>query len=344
MNDGVVLLRRRRPVPHRAPSRHAVPRRVGRRPSTRRSSWCWRPRRERRALSVGVEGNAADVFPELLRPRHRYRHRHRPDFGPRPPQRLHPGRGGRRGGARAARQGPGLVRRGGPRLDGPPLRGHGRVQKAGAEVFDYGNNLRGEARLGGFADAFAYPGFVPAYIRPLFAEGKGPFRWVALSGDPADIAATDRAVADLFPDDRALHRWMRWPRSGWRFQGLPGPDLLARVRRAAPGRPGLQRAGAFRRGEGADRDRTGPPRLGLGGVALPGDRGDGRRLRRHRRLADPQRAAQHGVGSRLGGGPSRRRGRHRQVDPRRGPGGRRRHRPTGRSGWSGCSPTTRAPG
>jgi urocanate hydratase len=92
---------------------------------------------------------------------------------------------------------------------------------AGAEVFDYGNNLRGEARLGGFADAFAYPGFVPAYIRPLFAEGKGPFRWVALSGDPADIAATDRAVADLFPEDRPLHRWLDMARERVAFQGLP---------------------------------------------------------------------------------------------------------------------------
>ncbi|MEA2618930.1 MAG: urocanate hydratase, partial [Chloroflexota bacterium] len=73
--------------------------------------------------------------------------------------------------------------------------------RRGAEVFDYGNSLRDEARRGGFADAFAYPGFVPAYIRPLFCRGRGPFRWVALSGDPADIAATDRAVAGLFPDD-----------------------------------------------------------------------------------------------------------------------------------------------
>jgi urocanate hydratase len=94
-------------------------------------------------------------------------------------------------------------------------------QRAGAEVFDYGNNLRGEARAGGFSDAFAYPGFVPAYIRPLFAEGKGPFRWVALSGDPADIAATDQAVAALFPDDRGLHRWLELAEQRVEFQGLP---------------------------------------------------------------------------------------------------------------------------
>jgi len=91
----------------------------------------------------------------------------------------------------------------------------------GAEVFDYGNSLRDEARRGGFADAFVYPGFVPAYIRPLFCEGKGPFRWVALSGDPADIAATDTAVAELFPDDDHLQRWLRLARERVQFQGLP---------------------------------------------------------------------------------------------------------------------------
>jgi urocanate hydratase len=88
-------------------------------------------------------------------------------------------------------------------------------------VFDYGNSLRDEARRGGFADAFAYPGFVPAYIRPLFCEGKGPFRWVALSGDPADIAATDAAVAALFPDDGRLQRWLQLARERVQFQGLP---------------------------------------------------------------------------------------------------------------------------
>jgi urocanate hydratase len=92
---------------------------------------------------------------------------------------------------------------------------------AGAEVFDYGNSLRGEAELGGCARAFAYPGFVPAYIRPLFCEGKGPFRWVALSGDPADIARTDRAILELFPDDEPLTRWIRLAGERVAFQGLP---------------------------------------------------------------------------------------------------------------------------
>ena len=91
----------------------------------------------------------------------------------------------------------------------------------GAEVFDYGNSLRAEAELGGFHRAFDYPGFVPAYIRPLFAEGKGPFRWAALSGDPADIAATDRAVVEEFPEDEHLIRWIRAAGERVAFQGLP---------------------------------------------------------------------------------------------------------------------------
>ena len=95
------------------------------------------------------------------------------------------------------------------------------LQRAGAVAFDYGNNLRGQAREGGFADAFAYPGFVQAYIRPLFGEGRGPFRWVALSGDPKDILATDRAVLELFPDDEILSRWIRLAEEKVRFQGLP---------------------------------------------------------------------------------------------------------------------------
>jgi urocanate hydratase len=91
----------------------------------------------------------------------------------------------------------------------------------GAEVFDYGNSLRAEAKLGGFGRAFDYPGFVPAYIRPLFCEGKGPFRWAALSGDPKDIEATDEAVLDLFPENELLSRWITKAREKVHFQGLP---------------------------------------------------------------------------------------------------------------------------
>ena len=92
---------------------------------------------------------------------------------------------------------------------------------AGVEVFDYGNSIRGEAKLGGYDRAFAFPGFVPAYIRPLFCEGKGPFRWAALSGNPKDIAATDKAVLELFPDNEPLARWMKKASEKVAFQGLP---------------------------------------------------------------------------------------------------------------------------
>jgi urocanate hydratase len=94
-------------------------------------------------------------------------------------------------------------------------------QRRGAEVFDYGNNLRQRAFDEGVADAFSFPGFVPAYIRPLFCEGKGPFRWVALSGDPQDIYTTDETVIELFPEDEHLHRWLRMAQEKIPFQGLP---------------------------------------------------------------------------------------------------------------------------
>ncbi len=94
-------------------------------------------------------------------------------------------------------------------------------QDAGAEVFDYGNSIRGEAKLAGYQRAFDFAGFVPKYIRPLFCEGKGPFRWAALSGDPADIAVTDRAVLDLFPENESLARWIRMAGERVHYQGLP---------------------------------------------------------------------------------------------------------------------------
>ena len=107
---------------------------------------------------------------------------------------------------------------------------------AGAEVFDYGNSIRDEARQGGYDRAFAFPGFVPAYIRPLFCEGKGPFRWAALSGDPADIHATDDAILELFPDDDRLHRWIRAAREKVAFQGLPARICWLGLGRARQGR------------------------------------------------------------------------------------------------------------
>ncbi|MBW3671509.1 MAG: urocanate hydratase, partial [Acidobacteria bacterium] len=95
------------------------------------------------------------------------------------------------------------------------------LQRRGAVTFDYGNNLRGQAKKSGVEDAFEVQGFVPLFIRPLFCEGKGPFRWVALSGDPSDIRATDEAILELFPEDEALHRWIRMAQDRVEFQGLP---------------------------------------------------------------------------------------------------------------------------
>jgi urocanate hydratase len=95
------------------------------------------------------------------------------------------------------------------------------LQKAGAHTFDYGNNIRGVAKEAGYADAFAFPGFVPAYIRPLFCRGNGPFRWAALSGDPQDIAVTDAALLRAFPDNEMVTRWIRMAGEKVHFQGLP---------------------------------------------------------------------------------------------------------------------------
>ena len=95
------------------------------------------------------------------------------------------------------------------------------MRRRGAVAFDYGNNLRAQAKLAGVEDAFDYPGFVPAFIRDSFCEGRGPFRWVALSGDPADVAATDRALLELFPDDARLQQWLGWAGERIAFQGLP---------------------------------------------------------------------------------------------------------------------------
>jgi urocanate hydratase len=177
-------------------------------------------KRERRAHSVGVVGNAATVFPELLRRGVEIdivtdqTSAHDPlsylpedvDLGDAPDYAAaKPEEYTDRARASMARHVEAMV----GFLD------------AGAEVFDYGNSIRGEAQLGGFPRAFAFPGFVPAYIRPLFCQGKGPFRWVALSGDPADIAVTDAAILDLFGDQEPLARWIRLAGERVAFQGLP---------------------------------------------------------------------------------------------------------------------------
>jgi urocanate hydratase len=177
-------------------------------------------KRDRRALSVGLVGNCASVFPELLRRGTPIdivtdqTSAHDPlsylpvgidlvdwhDYAQAKPEEFTD-----RARTSMATQVEAMVG----------------FMDAGAEVFDYGNSIRGEAQLAGYERAFAFPGFVPAYIRPLFCEGKGPFRWAALSGDPADIAVTDRAVLDLFPDNEPLERWIHSAQEKVAFQGLP---------------------------------------------------------------------------------------------------------------------------
>ena len=181
---------------------------------------CLAAKKDRRALSVGVVGNCAEVFPELLRrgveidivtdqtsahdplsylPEgiglddwHDYAESKPEEFTDRARESM-------------AKHVEAMVG----------------FMDHGAEVFDYGNSIRDEARQGGYGRAFAFPGFVPAYIRPLFCEGKGPFRWAALSGDPKDIHATDKAVMDLFPDNDRLQKWMRGAQDKVAFEGLP---------------------------------------------------------------------------------------------------------------------------
>jgi urocanate hydratase len=178
-------------------------------------------RRSGRAVSVGLLGNAAEVLPEIVRrglrpdlvtdqtsahdPAHGYlpagwtweEYRERGERDP-------------KGTAQAARQ-----------SIATHVLAMLAFQKKGIPVFDYGNNIRQEAFDAGVKEAFDFPGFVPAYVRPLFCRGVGPFRWVALSGDPEDIYRTDRKVKELIPDDRNLHNWLDLAKSRIRFQGLP---------------------------------------------------------------------------------------------------------------------------
>ncbi len=178
-------------------------------------------KRDRKALSIGLVGNAADLFPQLLEMGldvdivTDQTSAHDPLYGYVP-------------------SGYTLDEASSLRSDDPDtyikasresmatqVEAMVGFQNAGAEVFDYGNNLRGEAQTAGYLDAFSYPGFVPAYIRDLFCEGSGPFRWVALSGDPADITATDKALLELFPENEALARWIKMAGEKVHYQGLP---------------------------------------------------------------------------------------------------------------------------
>lgn len=172
------------------------------------------------ALSVGVVGNAAEVFPELLR-------RGVPidivtdqTSAHDPLAYLPVGITVADWKAEAARDPEEFTRRSRESM-AAHVEAMVAFQDGGAAVFDYGNSIRAEAKLGGFDRAFEFPGFVPAYIRPQFEEGRGPFRWAALSGDPEDIYKTDRAIAELFPEDAALHRWLEKAADKVHFEGLP---------------------------------------------------------------------------------------------------------------------------
>jgi urocanate hydratase len=175
----------------------------------------------RRPLSVGLLGNAAEVVPELARRGERFdlvtdqTAAHDPLNGYVPA-----GLSVAQSADLRQRDPEGYLRRARESI-GRHVEGLLEYVRAGSYVFDYGNNLRGEAREAGVADAFTYPGFVPAYIRPLFCRGIGPFRWAALSGDPDDIAAIDGALRDLFPDDALLQRWLELAPERVAFQGLP---------------------------------------------------------------------------------------------------------------------------
>ncbi|MDT0303106.1 urocanate hydratase [Streptomonospora wellingtoniae] len=194
-----------------------------------------RARTERRAVSIGVVGNAAETVPELLR-------RGAPadivtdqTSAHDPLAYLPAGVDFDDWADYAARDPEGFTRRA---RDSMAAHVEAMVgfADAGAEVFDYGNSIRGEARTAGYTRAFDFPGFVPAYIRPLFCQGKGPFRWAALSGDPGDIARTDRAVLELFGDDDHLSRWIRTAGERVSFQGLPARICwLGQGERAAAG-------------------------------------------------------------------------------------------------------------
>jgi len=178
-------------------------------------------KRAKKALSIGLLGNAADIFPALLARGMEVdvvtdqTSAHDPLNGYVP-------QGVEVAGAAElrARDPRGYVERAQASM-AKHVQAMVGFQRAGAAVFDYGNNIRGQALSAGYADAFAFPGFVPAYIRPLFCEGYGPFRWIALSGDPKDIFATDDLVLELFPDKPALSRWISMAQSRVHFQGLP---------------------------------------------------------------------------------------------------------------------------
>ena len=223
--------------------------------------------REQRPLSVGVLGNAAEIFSELalreLTPDivtdQTSAHDELTGYVP---------AGMSYDEALALRESdPGAYVQRARETMGQQVEAMLRMQERGAIAFDYGNNIRAQAKLVGVERAFDIPGFVPAFIRPLFCEGKGPFRWVALSGDPEDIYRTDQAILELFPDDEPLHRWIRQAQEKVHFQGLPARICWLGYGERA--KAGLRFNEMVRRGEVSAPIVIGRDHLDAGSVASP---------------------------------------------------------------------------
>lgn len=224
-------------------------------------------KRDKRPLSIGLLGNAAQILPQMVRMGFvpevvtDQTSAHDPMYGYVPP--LEPG------------ETPDELRRQDPKgyrmrvlmAMAEHCRAMVEMQRQGAVVFDYGNNLRSFAQEGGFRDSFSYPGFVEAFIRDLFCEGRGPFRWVALSGNPQDIYRTDEAVLKLFPEDEALQRWLRMAPRRIRFQGLPA--RICWLGYGERDRAGLLFNDMVRRGELEAPIVIGRDHLDAGSVASP---------------------------------------------------------------------------
>ena len=233
-----------------------------------------RATKTRKAVSVGLLGNASEILPELVR------RGVRPDILTDQTSAHDPVNGYLPKGWTLQQweerrvSDPKGVERAAKQSMAEHVRAMLALFHAGVPTVDYGNNIRQMALDEGVTDAFDFPGFVPAYIRPLFCRGIGPFRWAALSGDPEDIFRTDAKVKELIPDNPHLHNWLDMARAAHPVPGPAGAHLLGRPRRPPPPRPRLQRDGGARRAEGADRHRPRPPRLRLGRLAQPRDRVD----------------------------------------------------------------------
>ncbi len=315
--------------------------------------WVDEARSAREAVSIGLRRQLRRRPARAARAGVRAGSRDRPDERARPAGRVRAGRAVARGGRAAAGRRSRRVQR-------RSLESMARHVEAMVGFLDGG---RGGVRLreqpaGGRRGrrarrgAYAYPGFVPAFIRPMFCEGKGPFRWAALSGDPEDIAKTDRAVAELFPENERLHRWLDMAEERVAFQGLPARICWLGYGERA--KAGLRFNEMVASGRGSAPIVIGRDHLdcGLRRLAVPRDGGDEGRLGRDRGLADPERAREHRGRRALGQRPPRRRRRDRVLDPRRdGRRGRRerergraaRARPDDRSReWASCGTPTRA--